>query len=499
MKMQKMKITAVKVALATVLLANVSCEETLDLQPQSEIGVDNFYSTPEEVNLAVIAIYGTLQDMEDIEWMVTELRSDNTYMNPQSSEAKDLPMRELDRHVAQSQNLYIQQYWQACYRVINLANVVMQNLDVVTDETQRNTYEGEARFLRSHAYFNLVRLWGGVFLVDHPVSGAEAKTLDRSPQEDVYNFIVEDFTAASQLLPEVQAGGNLGRLTADAAKTMLGKALLTRKAPGDLTLAKNALAEVVNGSHGLLDSYAAVFDIGNEYNNEVLFAVRYQSGGVGLGSPHPNFFAPIQSENYVVFGNGDGRNVPTESISGAYSPFDPRKDASMADEWIGFQGIVNPDRHITKYNSQFSNVDDGGNDWIITRYADALLLLAEAINEDTGPDTEALGYLNQVRARALGDAAALPIESVNTYFDFKVALEEERRLEFAFENHRWFDLVRTNRAITVMSQHFATEEQYNDPNHPAFNTPPLQHYQLLLPIPQYEIDINPNIAQNSGY
>lgn len=497
--MKNLKYTVARLMLAGVMLSAVSCDDTLDLQPVSEIGVDTFYTTPEEVNLAVIAIYSNLQDMEDIEWLVTELRSDNTYMNPQSSEAKDLPMRELDRHVAQSQNVHIQEYWQACYRVINLANVVMQNLDVVEDETLRNTYEGEARFLRSHAYFNLVRLWGGVFLVDHPVSGAEAKTLDRSPQEEIYNFIVEDFSAASQMLPAVQDGSNLGRVTADAARTMLGKALLTRKGAGDIARARTELAAVVNGTHGLLANYADVFDIGNEYNNEVLFAVRYQSGGVGLGSPHPNFFAPIQSENYVVFGNGDGRNVPTESISGAYAPSDPRKDASMADEWIGYQGIVNPDRHITKYNSQFSNVDDGGNDWIITRYADALLLLAEAINEDSGPDDEALGYLNEVRTRALGDAAALTLADVSTYFDFKLAIEEERRVEFAFENHRWFDLVRTNRAITVMSQHFATEPQYNDPNHPAFNTPPLQHYQLYLPIPQYEIDLNPNIAQNTGY
>ncbi|RYD93201.1 MAG: RagB/SusD family nutrient uptake outer membrane protein [Sphingobacteriales bacterium] len=497
--MKNIKIKGIQLLLLCCLFALPSCEEELDLQPISEIGVDEFYRTPEEVNLAIIAIYSNLQGMQDVEWLVTELRSDNTYMNPSSTETKDLTMRELDRQVQQSQNIHVKEYWQACYRVVNLANVVLQNLDVVTDEAQRNAFEGEARFLRAHAYFNLVRLWGGVFIVDHPLSGAEAKTMDRSPQSEVYEFLINDFRQAATLLPGAQTGTSLGRATADAAKTLLGKALLTRKSTGDVAEAKTVLTEVVNGTHTLLTSYASIFDIGNEYNNEVLFAVRYQAGGLGLGSPLPNYFAPLQSDNYVVFGNGDGRNVPTESITAAYPAGDPRKAASMAEQWTGFQGVVNDDRHIVKYNSAFSNVDDNGNDFIITRYADALLLLAEAINEDSGPDEQALDYLNQVRTRSLGTTAALDLANVATYFDFKLALENERRLEFGFENHRWFDLVRTGRAEVVMTQHFATEFQYNDPDHPAFNTQPLQHYQIFLPIPQYEIDLNPTIAQNTGY
>lgn len=493
------KLPNYKLLVLAGLFTLASCEDELDLQPISEIGTGTFYTTPEEVDLAVIAIYSSLQTIENGEWLVTELRSDNTYMNPNSTETKDLPMRELDRHVAQSQNIYVQDYWKACYTTINLANIVMQNLDVVTDETQRNTLEGEARFLRAHAYFNLVRLWGGVFLIDHPVSGAEAKKLDRSPQSDVYEFIINDFRQAAILLPATQTGIKLGRVTQDASKTLLGKALLTRAAAGDIAEAREVLTDVVSGTHNLQSSYSSVFDIGNEYNNEVLFAVRYQSGGLGLGSPFPNFFAPLQSDNYVVFGNGDGRNVPTESITEAYPDGDPRKAASMAEEWTGFQGKVNDDRHIVKYNSAFSNVDDSGNDWIVTRYADALLLLAEAINEQSGPNDEALDYLNRVRTRALGAGGALNIGDVSTYFNFKLALENERRLEFGFENHRWFDLVRTNRAETVMTQHFATEFQYNDPDHPAFGVGALQHYQIFLPIPQYEIDLNPKIAQNTGY
>ena len=499
MKLYNFPFKSIKLLFLSTAFLFISCNETLDLEPISEIGVGEFYKTPQEVNLAVISIYNSLYGMQNREWLLTELRSDNTYMNPNSTETKDLAVREIDRFVQGSQNIYLQEYWKACYRTINLSNIVLQNLTVVSNEDDRNKYEGEARFLRAHAYFNLVRLWGGIFLVEIPVSGSEAKMMDRSPQSEVYAFIANDLRLASEKLPSTQSGENLGRVAADAAKTLLGKVLITAGGDANLTEARSVLGEVVTGNFRLQPTYGAVFNIGNEYNNEIMFAVRYQSGSVGLGSPHPNFFAPLQSDNYVVFGNGDGLNVPTASMSAAYSIADPRKASSMADTWIGFNGAIRQDKHITKYNSTFNTVDDGGNDWIILRYADALLLLSEAINEQSGPSEEALGYLNQVRTRSLGAAAALNLNTVFTYFDFKAALENERRLEFGFENHRWFDLVRTGRAEIVMTQHFATEFQYNDPAHPSLNMGPLQHYQIFLPIPQYEIDLNPNIAQNTGY
>lgn len=497
--MKLYKFTFIKILGLSMALCFTSCNETLDLQPVSEIGADEFYKNADEVNLAVIGIYSSLYGMQNREWMLTEIRSDNTYMNPNSTETKDLAVREIDRFVQNSQNIYLKEYWQACYRTINLSNIVLKNLDVVGEPVLRDKLEGEARFLRAHAYFNLVRLWGGVFIVTEPVSGIQAKTMDRSPQSEVYDFIINDLRMASEMLPPSQTGASLGRVAADAAKTLLGKALLTAGGSDNIAEARTVLEEVVGGSFALQPTYASVFSISNEFNNEIMFAVRYQSGSVGLGSPHPNFFAPLQSDNYVVFGNGDGLNVPTENMSTAYTVGDPRKATSMADTWIGFNNSVRSDRHVTKYNSAFNAVDDGGSDWVLLRYADALLLLAEAINEQSGPSPEALGYLNEVRTRSLGASAALNIGQVATYFDFKLALERERRLEFAFENHRWFDLVRTGRAEAVMSQHFATEFQYNDPAHPSLNTGALQHYQILLPIPQYEIDLNPNIAQNTGY
>ncbi|MGS2739204.1 RagB/SusD family nutrient uptake outer membrane protein [Sinomicrobium sp. M5D2P17] len=476
----------------------VSCDKELNLQPISEISADEFYNNAEDINLAIVGIYSGMHDVLDKEWILTELRSDNTYMSPRNSETANVPFRQVDRFVLTSQNIHVEDYWRACYRVISLANNVINQIDVVEDPELADRYEGEARFFRAHMYFKLVRLWGGVFLVDRPISGAEAKTMDRSTTEEIYDFLLKDLEFAAENLPGTANGSELGRLTSWAAKTELGKALLTRGGTENINRAATALSDVVyNSPFAYLDDYAGVFDISNEYNSEILYAVRYQTGSVGLGAPFANYFAPMQSDDFVVRGNGDELNVPSTSLSQTYEAGDERKAVSMADTWIGYNGIVNESKHIIKYNSDFATVDDAGNDWPVIRFTDAMLLLAEAINEVNGPTSEAIDLLNKVHERA--GLTAYDNSEVGSYFDFKLALEKERKLEFAFENQRWFDLVRTGRAITVMNTHFATEDQYNDPDRPQFNTNPIEEYQLLLPIPQYEIDLNPGIAQNIGY
>lgn len=472
----------------------VSCDDDLDVEPESEITTEYFYSTAEEIGFAVTAVYNALHNMTDIEWMLTELRSDNTYMNVDSSSSSDITLRTLDRFEVLSTNEHITEYYRSAYSLISLANRVLANLDVIEDQEVRDRYEGEVKFLRAHAYFNLVRLYGPVPIVDRVITGEEGLELDRAPEEEVYAFIENDLLRAAEVLPDGYNSDQTGRVTQWSAKGLVGKVYLTQHKDQE---AINVLEEVVeNSSHSLLNEYENVFDINNEYNEEILFAVRYQSGSVGLGGPFANFFAPVQSEDYVVTGGGDARNVPTETMSDSYEEEDERKEPSMSDSWVGDGGIENFKKYIKKFNSDFAAVDDAGNDWPVLRFADVLLMLAEAHNE-LGDRGTGLDYLNEVRERA----GLEPYEAseVASYFDFKIALEEERRVEFAFENQRWFDLVRTGRAVTVMNQHFNTEFQYNDPDDPESPVNPIEEWQLLLPIPQYEIDLNPNIAQNIGY
>ncbi|MDP5077202.1 MAG: RagB/SusD family nutrient uptake outer membrane protein [Nonlabens sp.] len=486
-------------ALLAIIVGFQSCEDAIDLQPISDIGAEGFYSNTQEVNLAVVGIYNSLHLKQRFEWIVTELRSDNTQLSFDNSVNANVPYRQLDRFVSNSLNEFTASYWRASYKTIGLCNNVLVNLDVVDDPTTALQFEGEARFLRAHSLFNLTRLYGGVFVVTEPIDAAQARNLERKSIEEAYEVIIEDLEFAYANLPESYDNTNIGRATKWAAGAELGKALLTQATAASTVRAEIILREVATMSgKRLLSSYADVFNPNNEFNDEIIFAVRYQSGLLGLGSPFANLFSPLQSENAVVFGGGDEFNVPTEGMETIYESNDPRARVNFATSWIDNSGNTNMERFITKYSSTFSNVDDAPNDWVISRHADVILLLAEAININNGaPTTEAIGYVNSVRMRAM--QPDLNSSQTGSFFDFKLALEEERRRELAFENHRWFDLLRTGRAVIVMNQHFATDFQYNDPTRPAIITQPIQLFQTLLPIPQYEIDLNPSVAQNIGY
>ncbi len=499
--MKTMKTYILKaVFIAIAVTAFQSCDDPIDLEPISDIGTDRFYQNTEQVNLAVVGIYSSLQLKQLDEWIVTEMRSDNTQLSDRNSENANIPYRQLDRFVSNPLNEFTASYWRASYKTIGLSNNVLENLAVVTDPDLAIQYEAEARFLRGYSLFNLVRLYGGIFVITETVTPQEARNLERKSIEEAYAVILEDLEFAYANLPANFTGNQIGRATKWAAGVELGKALLSQRDASSNTRAEVVLRDVATQSGGrLLPNYSDVFSANNEYNEEIFFAVRYQSGLVGLGSPFPNLFAPVQSGNAVVFGNGRSFNSPTRGMVDIYESNDPRRDINLATQYIKTNGdIETADIFITKYNSTFSNEFDSPNDWVISRYADAILLLAEAINENNGaPTGEAIGYLNAVRNRAgQGD---IPASQVGSFFDFKLALEVERRKEFAFENQRWFDLLRTNRAVVVMNNHFATDPQYNDPTAPFFSTPPIQEFQTLLPIPQYEIDLNPSVAQNIGY
>ncbi|RYY66202.1 MAG: RagB/SusD family nutrient uptake outer membrane protein, partial [Chitinophagaceae bacterium] len=259
---------------------------------------------------------------------------------------------------------------------------------------------------------------------------------------------------------------------------------------------------ITNSGHGLQPTYAGVFSITNEMNSEILFAVRYKAGGFGLGSHFGNTFAPLGTGSTIINGDGDGLNYPTAELD-TLTNGDLRKPTL-----IGVTGTGTSAKwYVKKYLFPVTQVDDGESDWPVLRYADILLMMAEA----QGYTQPSIDLINSVRPRA-----GLPnytMASLPTLADFENALSEERRIEFAFENQRWFDLVRFNTTMTTvtaqqrMKDHFADEYQahyrtYLPP------TPTLLELQtnvtankLLLPIPQREIDTNTQlvIPQNDGY
>jgi hypothetical protein len=387
-------------------------------------------------------------------------------------------------------------YWYATYQNIASCNTVLQHLDVAKTDENRNQYEGEARFIRAYHYFNLVRLWGPVFLCDHTISPQEAKKLNRVSVEDIYDFIISDLTFAMDTLPATYPADQKGRATAWAAKGLLAKVYLTL---GNHYQAREILLDIVqNSGHTTLSNFEDVFSISNEMNSEIIFAVRHKAGGYGLGSSFSNSFAPYNSKGAVVgYGDGAGLNSPTFDLYHSYSEGDIRKTATIG-IWLNTASVeyLYPKKLVIPVTS----LNDSELDFPVLRFADILLMLAECENELGNPPT-ALSYLDPIRTRA----GLLPLES-SSQMEARLLIENERRFELAFENQRFFDLVRTGRLKEVVEKEiFETDWIEHYFNYSITQRPVagmiIQPWQELLPIPGREIDANNDviITQNFGY
>lgn len=480
-----------------------SCE--IECLPISEISEEAYYSTTDEVATGLVACYTGLQEPMDYEWQLTELRSDNTRIEELSSTSTaTIRNIEFDKCSVTTTNESVYNYWYYTYKNIANCNTVLDAMGVVEDEADANEIEGQARFIRAYHYFNLVRLFGPVFIVDTRISAQEASDYTRRTVSDVYEFIINDLELAEEMLADVvYDSGNEARVTTWSAKALLGKVYMTLQ---DYATAKTYLEDVINnGGFSLQDTYEDVFSISNECNSEIIFTIRYTSGGLGLGSPFGNWFAPQQSGSYVINNDGSSYNYPTSIIISAFTAveanltegtaavYDLRKDLCVREGYQGSSWI--DDAYINKFISEVVNDEDGDVDWPIIRYADVLLLYAEALNEISGP-SYAIPYINMTRSR--GGLDDLVAADYTTKHFMRLALEDERQKEFAFENQRWFDLVRTDRAVEVVNQAFIDDSFYADEAE-DMNLLVVTENMLLLPIPQAEIDANPTITQNAGY
>lgn len=472
-------------------------DDFINLQPVSEIGEGDFYKNEKEVANAVVACYNSLQEPLATEYLLTEFRSDNTIYNPTFSSGRQPSQYALDVFTLTSENIYVDAYYTAVYQSIAAANTVLKYSNVVESDEQRMHYEAEARFVRAYNYFNLVRLYGPVFLVTERISSDEANEMQRSPEDSVYHQIKEDLEfAVNHILDSTYTEDDLGRVTSWAAKSLLAKVYLTVGNNDNLLKAKYLLEEVMTGSgHALQANYADVFDDANEMNSEIIFSIRFKSNVGGLGNPLTTAFAPNNVKDIIVTGTGDGYNYPTTEIIETFKSVDTRKDANALTSYINDIGQEVSINYISKYISTQQTDDDSDADWSVLRYADVLLMYAEILNELEGP-AAGLDYLNQVHVRA--GLTPLTIAEVSTKHDFRLAIELERKLEFAFENQRWFDLVRTGRVFDVMENHFQVAVEYSSILGAIVPTE-IYEWQLLLPIPQSQIDINPLFSQNFGY
>lgn len=495
------------------------CKKIIDVYPQSNLSTATYFSNTTEMYAALNGCYNGLQNPLNTEWMMTDLRTDVSKQGvPASTSAANIELNDLDMYTVNAPHQQVYNYWLATYNNIRNTNVVLQKLGVVYDEAsssirfdpinipvtqaERNQIAGEAMILRAYHYFNLVRLFGGVFLVHAPLAPDAAKKMNRAPLDDIYKLIIADLRTASDTMRRTAFNSitatDRGRVNVWTARAMLAKVYLTLNRKSEATTLLNDV--IANSGYGLQANYDNVFSTANEVNNELLFVIRYKSGGLGLGSPFGNLFAPLGSGAAVINGDGSGLNFPTQEINDAFVTADRRKAISVASFGSGAALRL----YTRKYLTPVTVARDGESDWPVLRYADVLLMLAEA----QGFTTASVNLINQIRTRA-----GLPNITASNVAQFEVALANERRLEFAFENHRFFDLVRYGTTLTTINPidairaHFANEytihyAQYAPP------VPTLAQLQanvtaqkLLLPIPQREIDTNTNlkITQNPGY
>jgi hypothetical protein len=528
------------------LVAASSCSDIIDLNSESNIIADNYYSNYTELQSGLTACYKGMQDPLTEEWSLTELRSDNTVMDGGSSTStpnQDLAF--LDQFYPPTTHQGLYKYWlksynnikntntvlNACGANYNSNNVAIEYAPVTINATaaQCKSIAAEASFIRAHHYFNLVRLYGGVFLIDEPITAEQAKSINRSTVATIYKLIEADLknTIANGNSASYSASSlDLGRANVWAAKALLAKVYLTLgRQPEASTLLDSV---ITSGGYSLQSNYGSVFSVNNEMNSEILFAIRFKGGGLGMGNPLANLFVPTNTGNAIINGDGKGYNTPVleitipASTNNTLSPnfYNNYIDPSTARKGVNIGLYGSNNYYVKKYISPTALANDAENDWPVLRYADVLLMKAEADGNIPG----SLALINQVRARV--GLAAHTSTTISTTALFEKALAQERRWEFAFENQRWFDILRFTTTTTslsastdaypnlkvqgaeyVMKKHFSNMylKIYKSfsvlPILPAELQSNANPNRFLLPIPQYEIDTNSfiTIPQNPGY
>ena len=472
--------------ISILLLFVVGCEESLEFVVKDKLTLENFFLTADDAMASVNGVYDVLGDEDQYNsslWLIQDISSDDCDAN---STWNDPNAQQFDRYTLQANNNYTTNIWKTSYDLISKANLSIDSIPVVEmDESLKNRLVGEAKFLRGLIYFNLVRLFGGVPLILHPETDIDAYLVPRADAELVYDQIISDLEDASSNLPTSYGGTDKGRATRGAALGVLSKVYLTLQ---EWELASQKAREVMDITvYGLWDDYTDNFKEVNKNGKESVFEVQ--------------FYSEVQSENCRIvisglpgiyaFPAGVGMMLPTEDLLNSFEPGDYRYEATFFEEYDYF-GLNTFDPHIWKHWDQDTYPPDqtgsSGANFPVMRFAEILLIYAEALNElNQGPTQDAYDAINRVRQRARnGDDSVLPDLAGLSYQEFQSAVLKEKRCETVNEGHRWYDLVRTGNL-----EEFVNRAKGDKANPQPFN--------YVFPIPQRERDLNDKLDQNPGY
>ena len=503
--MKKTTVKIVSFLLAATLLT--SCKKWVDYNPREDYKITelDYLQSESDYRTMAVSVYTPLQ------WLnqavpVGDIASDNAVSGGENA-SDVLSLQQIDDFTHTPVNATLTELWQAAYEGINRANYMTQYKDKnlagnTVDFAGKSALYGEVFFLRAYYYFHLVRFFGDVPLfTDKRLGLSESKTLKRAPRADVYKQIEADLNSAIAVLPAVQV--EKGRITKYAAQALLGKVFLYE---GKFDQAATVLESVISSNaFSLVPNFGSIFLATGENGPESVFEIQYSNS-----SPYYNWGGVTRGQgNYAVqqtgirglngsaampYAPGWSTNLPTQNLAAAYEAGDQRKDVTVLD--IEKYKAAHSDYNITYQVAPYKNTglynqkylprkgETSGqvelnylNNFRTLRYAEVLLMAAEAFNRSTTPnDAKAQGYLNQVRERAFGNTSH---NITATGAALKQAIWEERRLELAMEGDRFFDLVRTGQAATKLQGFVAGKHE-------------------VFPIPQQEIQVS-GLTQNPNY
>lgn len=464
-----------------------SCDNFLDIPSKTTLSTDVYYQSQEDFEHGLNGAYSLLRDLysgADGAWAMGELRSDNTTYAFNPNDRGTISAEFVNNFLDDANNSVSYHKYADDYSIISNVNYLLESIDDVNfDQQQKNNIKGQALFLRAFAYFDLVQYFGKVPMHLTPVKKLSDATQPLASVDSVYAQVIADAKQAIDLLPDKSAQ-EPGRVTTGTARMLLGNVYINQQRWTD---AESVLKGI--SGYRLLDDYAAVFDPANKNNEESLFEIQFKEGNDGYAS---NFFyvflaQPITADETTAITGipeiariVEGYNIPTPDIINAYEEGDVRKDASVG--MLKAHGVTYP--YIKKYCHQHAVSGITNDNWPVYRYSEVLLYLAEALNEQ-GKTNEALGYLNQVRKRAhLADC------TLTSQAEIREAIQKERRVELAFENKRWLDLVHAGKAESTMKAYGdrvkANPQDYYFPQGYGVAPQAFTNISLQFPLPAAE-------------
>jgi len=465
-----------------ITLVFLSCESNLEETPLGFLEESNSFITAEDANSAISAVYHRLRGVYGMNMInLADLNGDECEARGESALGN-----ELHRNLFNSGTAIFNTFYTASYVLIDRANRVIENVPkVMMDEQERMMIVAEARFLRALTYFNLVRAFGDVPAVKQVTNDVIDVDISRASVDEIYALIIEDLTVAETDLPlNYMEADRIGRATSGAAKALLAKVFLTR---GEWHNAAGKAKEVIDlGVYDLFPDYRSVFLPEEKNGIEHIFSVQYSCALPQYGSSMAVNFAIFFS--YPI-NQGGGSYQVTPRHAESYIPGDYRKEVTVIYEKRRADGSVVESRtgpHMDKYWDPLAcGPSSARNNFIVLRYADVLLMYAEALNELNGPTVEAYWAINKIRERARNGNSGSHLFDLQglTQAEFREAVLQERSWELCFEGHRRWDLLRTDTYITKKTAGGVVAEEKH----------------LLYPIPTIQMDVNSALVQNPGY